>query len=375
MKLSLQLKFFLLLAGISTSTVSLAQNLPDLIPFRKGNKWGYCDSTGKLVIEPKYMQAKPFFGNVACVMLGWKYALINKKGEAITPFQYSEIKFDRYDSVAVVSLDKGDKNSGLGLLMPDGKALTPFKYDGIGMFVNGFASVFLGEKEGFINRKGKEVIPPKYFTSAPLLIGNFYEGLCAVSQGQSWWFIDSTGKQVVPGYFESVFPDDRFCNGVCRIHKDGEPYFINRKGKKVSYDEKKYEREVRRSDSLFFAKHEPQPDPGSPRPTLDSTNSWFDGQGKEKHVFVNFYWPDGKLAFTNDYGFGSFFFSGRAKMFSNGKVGFIDVKGNVVIPFKYDYTEKFENGLCEVWVNTGSNSRSFVGYIDIYGREYWEGNW
>ncbi|MGB8951100.1 MAG: WG repeat-containing protein [Candidatus Aminicenantales bacterium] len=49
-----------------------------------------------------------------------------------------------------------------------------------------------------------------------------------------------------------------------------------------------------------------------------------------------------------------------------GKWGFIDTKGNVVIPFQYDLADCFINGLVCVHV------RNHIGYIDRRCRCVWE---
>ena len=41
----------------------------DLIPFRKDSLWGYADTTGKIIIEPRYNWADIFKDGVAKVYL------------------------------------------------------------------------------------------------------------------------------------------------------------------------------------------------------------------------------------------------------------------------------------------------------------------
>lgn len=47
----------------------------------------------------------------------------------------------------------------------------------------------------------------------------------------------------------------------------------------------------------------------------------------------------------------------------NGKWGYVDTKGNIVIPFKYDNASRFSEGLAKVWNNSGRGN----GYIDQTG--------
>jgi hypothetical protein len=56
------LKYFFAFILCFVIELSIAQ-LPDLIPYRKGNLWGYCDSNKVVKIEPKYNWVEPFSKN------------------------------------------------------------------------------------------------------------------------------------------------------------------------------------------------------------------------------------------------------------------------------------------------------------------------
>jgi hypothetical protein len=85
-----------LLSFIIFSTLVLqgfAQKLPDLIPYRSGKLWGYCDSNKKIIIKPKYELSKPeyrgfiiypFFKDTdqkLLIVLGEKEIIIDRKGK------------------------------------------------------------------------------------------------------------------------------------------------------------------------------------------------------------------------------------------------------------------------------------------------------
>src|SRR5947209_576914 len=42
------------------SVRSVVVNTARLIPYRKGDKWGFCDGRKQIVIEPKYDEVSPF---------------------------------------------------------------------------------------------------------------------------------------------------------------------------------------------------------------------------------------------------------------------------------------------------------------------------
>lgn len=57
----------------------------------KNKKWGFFDvEKGKIVIEPAYEWANNFENGIAPVKKNGFYAYINRKGELVTPFQYTD---------------------------------------------------------------------------------------------------------------------------------------------------------------------------------------------------------------------------------------------------------------------------------------------
>lgn len=68
--------------------MQLASN--GLVPYKSGNKWGYKDEKGNIVIEAMYDRAFPFNkASLACVQKGNKYYYINKDNEKQCPtFDY-----------------------------------------------------------------------------------------------------------------------------------------------------------------------------------------------------------------------------------------------------------------------------------------------
>ncbi|MCD7972356.1 MAG: WG repeat-containing protein [Candidatus Azobacteroides sp.] len=92
--------------------------------FLKDGQVGWCDHTGKIVIQPQFDLAFPFNENeLAPVMKDGKWGYINRKG--------------------VVKI--------------------PYQFDQVGGFINNkIAVVSLGDRFGFINREGKYIVNPQY---------------------------------------------------------------------------------------------------------------------------------------------------------------------------------------------------------------------
>ncbi len=87
-----------------------------------------------------------------------------------------------------------------GFVNRQGKVVVPLKYYTANDFSEGLAAVCknVGKSDqllcGYINASGKEVIPLK-FENLP---GDFLQGLAPVKQKGKWGFIDTKGKVVLP---------------------------------------------------------------------------------------------------------------------------------------------------------------------------------
>ena len=99
--------------------------LPDKLWYmvRSGDKWGWCDETGKCVIQPAFQDIRPFGdGNLAPVKIRGKWGYIDHSGSIAIKRQF----FEAYP------------------------------------FVDGCAAVQTGTVWGFINEKGFFIVNPQY---------------------------------------------------------------------------------------------------------------------------------------------------------------------------------------------------------------------
>lgn len=74
--------------AIAVTNKLLAIAEPQLIPYRKKDKWGFCTPEKKIVIDCVYDDAYQFFEGLARVKLNGKFGFINKQGVQIIPFEY-----------------------------------------------------------------------------------------------------------------------------------------------------------------------------------------------------------------------------------------------------------------------------------------------
>ena len=186
-----------MLPGLFSTLYAQDQRLE---PFQENGRWGYADSSGKLVIGARYLLAMTFTSKGLAAVVddsGWIY--INRQGE---------------------------------------KLVRPFIFDnGPDYFSEGLARYVDNGKMGFFNESGEIIIRAIFSFVSP-----FREGLAAFCtgcqrkasgehysyQGGKWGYIDKQGKVIIKAVFDQASP---FEEGVAAVSAAGHRYLINKQGK------------------------------------------------------------------------------------------------------------------------------------------------
>ncbi|MFN3405785.1 MAG: WG repeat-containing protein [Cytophagaceae bacterium] len=214
----------------------------------KDGKIGYIDKSKKLFISPRFYSASEYSEGIAVVSTGIeahkrKYSCIDDKGNQIIAPEYNWItSFSEGYAFANIGgylennvvlegkwyiIDaKGNKvpasaDSTLGVEIQS--------YPYILKFVNGVAwfpaNVNGKQKFGLIDVKGKWVLEPKYE-----YVGKFSEGRASVFDNNRYGFIDAKGNIVIQNFFESV---GDFHHGLAWFKVDEKYGVIDKNGKIV----------------------------------------------------------------------------------------------------------------------------------------------
>jgi len=196
-----------------------------MLPFRKGEQFGYLDLQGQEVITPQFSSAGDFCEEVAFITAGSRSGYINQTGT----FLFS---LDRFEDAAA-DFSEGllwvrDGETGLfGYLDRNGAYAIAPQFDDARSFSNGLACVMIidnhyDEKWGLINRQGEIIIDIKYdeiydVKSYPI----------PVRAGANWHYLDDQGQVVITLATERAEP---FSQGLARVGSKAKEGFIDGTG-------------------------------------------------------------------------------------------------------------------------------------------------
>lgn len=198
--------------------------------------------TYKTVIPCKYCYISPVINERAFYKANNKWGIMDIQNNSIQEAIYDKIKINNnmlseaftpdgtfHDNMYVFI---GDKQ---GMIDKNGKAFIPVKYDSLGVFSENMIVAKCGNLYGYINSNGEECIPLTYSHA-----DNFSEGLAAVKNEKGkYLFIDASGVMVIkPHEYDRV---GHFQNGTCKVYRKDKVWEIDREGKKVKDSTKKLE--------------------------------------------------------------------------------------------------------------------------------------
>ncbi|WP_299458287.1 WG repeat-containing protein [uncultured Microscilla sp.] len=210
---------------------------------------------------------------------------------------------------------RAEKNGKYGFVDENGKEVIPPKYEWVGKFKEGVVRVFNNNKAGYIEKAGKVVIPEKYDDA-----WEFSEGLAKVMLVKNindktvarYGFVNKKGQEVVTAQYEDA---QSFHGGLAAVRKGGKWGYVNQLGKVI----------------IPFK--------------YNQANSFIDGfamvsVGDENPHFIS--------RQGDKYDDFRAYEEGMAAVRKNGKWGFIDEQGKLMIPYRYDEVRSFKKGWAQV---------------------------
>jgi hypothetical protein len=116
-------------------------------------KVGFKDQEGNIVVQPKFLVVHSFENGFAPVKMETGYGFINEKGEDAVPCIYDRV-FPFSDGLAPV-MKKINGEALFGFVDTKGKVIIPLRYQYASIFSEGLASVFINNRNEYIDKTGK----------------------------------------------------------------------------------------------------------------------------------------------------------------------------------------------------------------------------
>ena len=272
-------------------------------------------------------------------------------------------------------------NDKCGCLDKDYNPTLPCIYDNISLFSNSRALVERDSKYGYLDESLQEVIPCIYEYAT-----EFVEGKAWVVKGDKWGLIDLNGVQVMPFIYDNVGP---FSRGIAWVKNNIINAVVNQKGeiiKDCDYEGVTVFRLghaiVRGSDNkrgiidesyevvvpLKYDSIDLVPDGyiyelRNGAEVIEKKYVSYDGSTNipasqyyhevSEEERLEQYRIEGERinSLKGQYDSICHFCEGLSKVRKDGKYGFIDADGNVVIPLKYSVAKNYSEGLAVVKEN------------------------
>src|SRR5690606_3511911 len=222
---------------------------------------GLMDENGNPITEADYTFFDQFSGGISTVInLDSKYGSMDKDGNIKIPFKYDFLVYDAEYQQYIYS-----ENDKFGILGANDQPVIKAQYDMVSHMSHGYLSATVGDKTGILDKTGKVVVPISqqlilefnaeasvstaneqyvlYNIKQNKIISPGYElislsekdPLHLVQKAGKFGYINNQGKLFIPIKYSSA---TTFEDGIASVmdSDDGDAYFINSKGEKVTIE-------------------------------------------------------------------------------------------------------------------------------------------
>lgn len=203
-------------------------------------KFGYVNTSGKVVIPFRYDNCGAFSDSLAPVVINDKLGFIDRTGKVVIKCIYDVPMYDDYDEGELYTFSDGlapvCRDERWGFVDTTGKLVIPMKYSMVGNFENGKVKAWPGNGGDavYLNKSGARVGKvPEYVGSVgdsandPILEADYSR------DGEKYYFANRKGRQVIPDFYEWAEP---FRFGMALVKIKGKWNVIDRKGNIILKD-------------------------------------------------------------------------------------------------------------------------------------------
>ena len=162
-----------------------------------GTKEGVYDKSGRCIIEAdQYTDISYVEGLYKAEKDGY-VRLFDQNGKELLTGSHNDVGYFKMERHGEYYYARSASNSKVALFDKEGKQMTPYKYTSVGMGFLNFVDVFINDKVGICDMKGREIVPPLFSDVTTLIPNKFFK----VKNGNKVGICSSEGVVIVP--FES----------------------------------------------------------------------------------------------------------------------------------------------------------------------------
>jgi hypothetical protein len=155
----------------STTIYTYGQEIEVLMPYLKGELYGYANSKGKIIVEPKYEYAMLFENECARVRLNHKWGLIKQNGQIV--FEPTAKNISMFDSNGLAKVNVDNK---YGVINKKGEWIVPSEYSWLDIKSNFIVVANSMRQSALLDLNGKTIVDFKFnqfkFHEIPYLDSN-----------------------------------------------------------------------------------------------------------------------------------------------------------------------------------------------------------
>ena len=299
------------------------------LALKKNDKWGFIDITGKDITQYKYEHIYTFNDTTFIAQYNGYFGESDYNQNILIPFKYDEI-YHSWDDACPVTFVKSGEFYGMynskkeqvleceyGLMLPNSEGFITIKKG---------AQSYKDVRKALVEAEsGKIVIPFDYMD-----MGHFSEGLVGAQNLEGkWGYLDKTGKMVLPFIYEDA---GDFSEGLAAVYKRSGEYantmFGRREKLKCGYIDKTGNTVIPFNFQQCYSI------------TMNEFHNGLAVQGvSSRNVYAQVFGyidKTGEWVIRPKFDDAENFEKGIAQVVINDQYGYINTKGEQIIPCEYD---------------------------------------
>ncbi|MGA8151749.1 MAG: WG repeat-containing protein [Terriglobales bacterium] len=310
-----------------------------LFPVLVGNKWGFIDVSGRVVVQPLFESIAPFSEGLARVYFNGRLAFVSSSGKTVLERTASEAQ-DFSEGLAGVKV--GPK---WGFIDKSGTMIIDPRFDSVTPFSEGTSAVRVDSEWEYIDRSGKVALMPRANGWDRSYASPFHEGLALLfSKNGKTGYMGRGGDWIVKPTFDS---GQDFEDSFAAVETDGKWGYIGKDGSlRIAV---KFANASSFHDGLAAVRVEESP-------AVSPLAGFVDTSGISR---IPPQFDD-----TRD------FCEGMAAVNMRGEWGYVNRAGTLVIRQQFKHAGSFSGGLALVVVEDASQ-QYHTAYIDKSGTRIW----